>query len=218
MDSAKFEEVSVEPGSTSYFSAPSSGLDPNLFLGNRIKPWVRNNIIRLLYEHLVIRYSDPTKWTHVWLAGSGVSYQWSASRDPGDLDCLVGVNYPMFRKHNLEFGSLSDTEIAAMFNEGFNQDLIPKTKNWNGYELTYYVNVRSDVRDLNPYAAYDLTRDRWTVEPDPTLHAPFLRAWEQQSDRDHATATELVARYTSALADIKAAPNDAYREIGRAHV
>ena len=211
MDSARFEEVSVEPGSTSYFSAPSTGLDPNLFLGNRIKPWVRNNIVRLLYEHLVVRYSDPTKWTHVWLAGSGVSYQWSASRDPGDLDCLVGINYPVFRRYNMEFTSLSDSEIASMFNEDFNEDLIPKTKNWNGYELTYYVNAQSDVRNLNPYAAYDLTLDNWTVEPDPTLHAPFLRAWEQQSERDHATATELIARYSSALSDIKSAPNDAYR-------
>ena len=209
---AKFGEVvDISPGSTSYFSTPDSGLDPNLFSGNRIKSWVRNNITRLLFDHLALQYSGPSKWAHVWLAGSGVSYQWSANRDPGDLDCLVGINYPLFRQHNLEYAGLSNAEIASMFNEGFNEDLIPETKNWNGYELTYYVNPQSDIKDINPYAAYDLTEDNWTVEPNPSDHAPFSRAWEQQSNRDYNVAMELVSRYQLALADIKSAPNDAYR-------
>jgi hypothetical protein len=212
MDSAKFEPVTeFEPGSTSYFSAPSSNLDPNLFFGDRIKPWVRNNVTRMLFEYLAVRYTEPAKWARLWLAGSGVSYQWSAERDPGDLDCLVGINYPVFRKLNYEYAGFSDAEIASMFNEDFNTDLLPKTKNWHGYELTYYVNAQSDIRDLNPYAAYDLTSDDWTVEPDPSAHAPYSKAWEQQSQRDYDTATELLARYSSALADIKSAPNDAYR-------
>jgi hypothetical protein len=209
---SKFEQVDgLHESQTSYFSAPNTDLDPNLFFGNRLKPWVRNNISRLLFDHLGVRYSAPNKWVHIWLAGSGVSYQWSAERDPGDLDCLVGINYVEFRKANYEYAGLSDQEIASMFNEGFNLDLMPNTKNWNGYELTYYVNARSDIKDLNPYAAYDLTNDNWTVEPDRSAHAPYSRSWEQQSQRDYDTATELVSRYSAALSDIKTAPNDAYR-------
>ena len=209
---AKFDEVvSIYPESTSYFSKPETGLDPNLFSGDRIKSWVRNSILRLLIDHLVIQYAYPEKWVHAWLAGSGVSYQWSAARDPGDLDCLVGIDYPTFRRLNLDLAGLSDVEIASMFNEGFNQDLIPQTKNWHGYELTYYVNPQSDIRDINPYAAYDLTEDNWTVEPNPSIAAPHSRAWEQQAKRDYDMAMEIVSRFQVALADLKASPNDAYR-------
>jgi hypothetical protein len=111
----------------------------------------------------------------------------------------------------MEYMGLSDAEIASMFNEDFNADLLPKTKNWHGYELTYYVNPQSDIKDINPYAAYDLTEDNWTVEPDPNIHAPYSRAWEQQSKRDYDVAMELVSRYQLALSDIRSAPNDAYR-------
>lgn len=209
---AKFGEVvDIHPGSSSYFSAADEGLDPNLFTGTNLKPWVRNNITRILFEYLAKQYSEPAKWAHVWLAGSGVSYQWSASRDPGDLDCLVGINYPLFRRLNLDYAGLSDVEIASMFNEDFNEDLLSKTKDWHGYELTYYVNPQSDIRDINPYAAYDLTEDNWTVEPAINAHAPHSRVWEQQAKRDYDTAMELVSRYQLALSDIKSAPNDAYR-------
>jgi hypothetical protein len=209
---AKFGEVvDIYPGSSSYFSLPDKGLDPNLFSGTTIKSWVRNSINRILFDHLALQYSEPYKWAHVWLAGSGVSYQWSASRDPGDLDCLVGINYPVFRRLNLEYAGLSDAEIASTFNEGFNADLLPETKNWHGYELTYYVNPQSDIQDINPYAAYDLTEDNWTVEPNPSASAPYSRSWEQQSKRDYDMAMEIVSRYQLALNDTKSAPNDAYR-------
>jgi hypothetical protein len=39
----------------------------------------------------------------VWLAGSAVSYQWSAAREPGDLDVLIGVDYIQFRKAHPEY-------------------------------------------------------------------------------------------------------------------
>jgi hypothetical protein len=208
---AKFGEVGITPDSTSYFSTPSSDLDPNIFMGNRIKPWVRNNISRILFDYLAVRYNAPAKWITMWLAGSGVSYQWSAARDPGDLDCLVGIDYYNFRKLNSEYAGLSNVEIAAMFNEDFNADLLPTTKDWHGYELTYYVNPQSDIRDINPYAAYNLTEDNWTVEPSPYTHAPYSKAWEQQAQRDYDFAMDLLAKYSSALSEIKSATNEAYR-------
>lgn len=203
--------VSIVPSSTSYFSQPSSELDPRLFAGHHIRPWVRNGILSLLDGHLGRQYVAPERWSTAWLAGSGVSYQWSADRVPGDLDCLVGIDYPRFRENNPEYVGLSDTEISKLLNEGFNADLMPGTEDWHGYELTFYVNPgATDIRSINPYAAYDLTSDSWTVEPDPRP-AGFSRSWEQQAHRDWEMASEIVRRYSQALTDLRAAPNPAYR-------
>lgn len=210
--SNRFSEVDVSPSSTSYFSKPETELDPRLFIGTTLRPWVRNGIKRLLFEHLGIRYTNPDRWVSMWLAGSGVSYQWSASRDPGDLDCLIGINYPVFRQYNQEYVGLSNEEIAKMLNEGFYESLMPKTKSWEGYELTYYVNPQSDIRDINPYAAYDLMSDSWTVFPDKSPELPYSRSWEQRAKKDYDTAIELVSRYTQALSEVRSnASNTAYR-------
>lgn len=210
--SNRFSEVDVSPSSTSYFSKPETELDPRLFIGTTLRPWVRNGIKRLLFEHLGIRYTNPDRWISMWLAGSGVSYQWSASRDPGDLDCLIGINYPVFRQYNQEYVGLSNEEIAKMLNESFYESLMPKTKSWEGYELTYYVNPQSDIRDINPYAAYDLMSDSWTVFPDKSPELPYSRSWEQRAKKDYDTAIELVSRYTQALSEVRSnASNTAYR-------
>lgn len=203
--------VGITPGSTSYFSTPSDDLDPRLFQGDQLRPWVRNGILRILFDHLAVRYNEPNKWVSAWLAGSGISYQWEAAREPGDLDCLVGIHFPEFRRYNREFVGLSDEEIASMFNEGFNNDIMPQTREWEGYELTYYVNPQTDIRDINPYAAYDLVSDTWTVRPDKHTGMQFSRSWEQQSQRDYENAVALIQRYGQALTDIRATGNPAYR-------
>ena len=201
----------LEPGSTSYFSEPSDNLDPHLFQGTQLKDWVRSGILSLLFDYLARNYSEPRKWTDAWLAGSGVSYQWSAARDPGDLDCLIGIDYVSFRSNNSEYAGLSNHEIAAMFNERFSQDLTPTTRNWEGYELTFYVNQQSDITDINPYAAYDLVSNTWTVAPEKNPQPPYVRSWEQRAQRDHDTAVQLVGRYNNALSEIKRASNPAHR-------
>lgn len=204
--------VSISPSSTSYFSQPSSELDPKLFAGMHLRPWVRNGVLSLLMHHLMRNYTAPERWAVAWLAGSGVSYQWSADRVPGDLDCLVGIDYHRFRENNPEFVGLSDAEISAHFNEEFNNDLMPETSDWNGFELTFYVNSgATDIRAINPYAAYDLTHDRWTVEPDPRMHAPFSRAWDQKVERDLDQTHEIIRAYAKALTDVQATTNPAYR-------
>ena len=201
----------ITPGSTSYFSAPALVLDPTLFQGEELRHWVRMGILSQLFDYLGTHYTSPGTWAHVWLAGSGVSYQWEAARNPGDLDCLIGINYVLFRQSNPEFASLSDEEIAKNFNDGFNAELMPKTRNWEGYELTYYVNPQSDIRDINPYAAYDLTKDTWTVKPDRNPQPPYSRAWENHAQRDHDTAVEMVKRYTDALNEVRNSTNPAYK-------
>lgn len=211
MNSQYMDVPPVSPSATSYFSAPSSELDPKLFQGSELEPWVREGILSMLFEYLGKNFSNPHQWTHAWLAGSGVSYQWAAARQPGDLDCLVGIDYVKFRQNNPEFGGYSDVEISKTFNEGFNEEIMPNTRNWNGYELTYYVNPQSDIRDINPYAAYDLTLDSWTVKPDMNPQPPYSRMWEQSAKRDEDTAAELVRRYSDALNELRNTTNPAYR-------
>ena len=201
----------ITPGSTSYFSAPSLVLDPTLFQGEELKNWVRTGILSMLFEYLGRNFTAPHKWARAWLAGSGVSYQWEASRTPGDLDCLVGIDYVKFRENNPEYVGFSDVEIAKELNEGFNAELMPNTSNWEGYELTYYVNPQSDIRDINPYAAYDLIADLWTVKPDTNPQPPYSRAWENYAQRDHDTAVEMVNRYKDALNEVRNTSNPAYR-------
>jgi len=206
-----YEAPEITPGSTSYFSEPSSELDPKLFQEEQLLPWVRNGVLSMLFDYLGKNYTAPNTWTHVWLAGSGVSYQWAAARQPGDLDCLIGIDYIKFRQSNQEFAGYSDKEIARTFNEGFSAELMPNTRNWEGYELTYYVNPQSDIRDINPYAAYDLTTDSWTVKPDVNPQPPYSRAWEQRIIRDEANAKDLINRYSSALSEVRNATNPAHR-------
>lgn len=197
---------------TSYFSEPEKMLDPTLFQGRVLQSWVRTGIVALLNDFLGVHYRHPELWSRPWLAGSGVSYQWSANRQPADLDCLIGVDYLQFRKANPEFAGLSDTEISEQMNEEFREELQPKTANWNGYELTFYVNPgATDIRSIKPYAAYDLKYDEWTVHPDPNQKAPVQPAWDSVVASDAQLASQAHTRYTQALNDVQTSHNDALR-------
>jgi len=197
---------------TSYFSAPSATLDPTLFEGRVLRSWARTGILAMLNDFLNIHYRHPELWAHPWLAGSGVSYQWSADREPKDLDCLVGVNFIQFRKANPEFAGLIDKEIAGMLNEEFRENLQLQTDNWNGFELTFYVNpTGTDIRNIKPYAAYDLKYDEWTVTPDPSAHAPINSEWDRIADSDKDKADQVVTRFNAALNDVQNSYNEPLR-------
>jgi hypothetical protein len=187
---------------TSYFSAPSQILDPTLFEGRTIRSWVRQGLLTLLYDFYAKEYRHAELWSHAWIAGSGVSYQWEAARSPGDLDVLVGVDYVDFRRANPEYSGLSDREISFQMNEEFRTGLQPKTANWNNYEVTFYVNPgATDIRTIHPYAAYDLKFNEWTVTPDPGATAPSPPAWESVAHNDRVMAAQASARFLQAKQD-----------------
>ena len=200
--------VEVEPSETSYFAPSAAGLDPRLFRDSKLVPAVRSAVLRILFEHLKAHYYNPEAYTHVWLAGSAVSYQWSAARKPADLDCLIGINYLQFRQSNPEYKALSDKQIASMFNEDFRTALHPHTGNFlDAYELTFYVNVKSDIISIKPYAAYSLTNDDWTVQPE-VRKAPVNKMWDRKVAQDTSMATEILSRYSKALTSIGSATTD----------
>jgi hypothetical protein len=203
--------VQLQGSPTSYFSAPEEELDPDLFTNTTIKSWVRNGLLEKLMSFLNAGYRHPDTWTRVWIAGSAVSYQWSADREPADLDVLIGVDYLKFRKAHPEYMGLSDLEISKMLNEDFRNNLQPETENWNGFEVTFYVNPgATDIRTINPYAAYDLTHNEWTVFPSKEA-APENKDWESLVLKDKSKASDIVSRYSQALTELKGSQNDAAR-------
>jgi hypothetical protein len=197
--------------STSYFSAPAPTLDPTLFEGRQLKAWVRSGIQTLLHDSMGLSYRHQELWAHAWLAGSGVSYQWSADRQPKDLDCLVGIDFVQFRKANPEYSGLLDKEIADELNEHFSEKLQKKTEDWNGFELTFYALVTPDIRQIRPYAAYDLKYDEWTVTPDPSQQPPSNPEWDSVIESDTVGANQSYNRYQAALQDYKLTTSDATR-------
>lgn len=208
----------LEPAETSYFSKPSVGLDPRLFKNGNFKGSVRSAILQLLFNHLNARYTGAEAWSHVWLAGSGVSYQWAAHRNPGDLDCLIGINYPSFRSSNTRFTGLSDQEIASMLNEEFREYLHPITNRFLGsFELTFYVNVRSNIVDIKPYAAYSLTNDDWTVSP--TFETIEISPdWSAKAESDRQFAISVLSKYIAAKNKYEQATNEAVKANARSEM
>lgn len=208
---AQAHPVEVEPSETSYFSTSTAGLDPRLFREGKFVPAVRSSILRILFDYLKANYQSPEAWATVWLAGSAVSYQWTAARKPADLDCLIGINYLMFRQANETYKAFSDKQLADMLNEGFRNDLHPLTDDFlNAYELTFYVNVKSNILDIKPYAAYSLTQDDWTVQPELKT-APSNKSAERRADLDKSMTVEILSRYSRALSDVGAATTDTAR-------
>lgn len=194
----------IAPKSTSYFSRPESSLDPRLFgEDNHMHQEVRQDLLSKFDDHMRSRYTGHESWSRVWLAGSGASYQWAAARDPGDLDMLVGVDYPKFRYLNPQYARLSDGEISKYMTQQFREDLSPSTAAWSppthsesNYEVTWYSNPAShDIRAIKPYAAYEIRKRRWDVEPDPN---PVQPSYDAKAEQDRAHASTIVKRYLNA--------------------
>ena len=199
--------IAIEPGETSYFAPSAPGLDPRLFRGSKLIPQVRSSILRILFDHASRHYRSADTYLNVWLAGSAVSYQWTAARNPADLDCLIGINYLKFRQANPEYKALSDKQIAQMFNQDF-RELSKSTEEFMGnFELTFYANVNANILDIKPYAAYSLTLDDWTVKPE-VKGQPKNKTADLKASRDTAMANDIISRYSKALSDIHAATTD----------
>lgn len=201
--------VQVAAGASSYFTAPTTRLDPNLFdtdefMHHRVRAWLVNTVV----DELAVKgFRGMGTWLRVWLAGSGASYQWSAARDPGDLDILLGVDYVAFRQAHVEYTGLSDKEISDDINDALQEELWERTSRQQlgkgTYEVTWYVNPGStDIRNINPYAAFDVDRNAWSVRP-IELPAAGPGEWFDQSysdavNRDKQRAEEIVTRYNNA--------------------
>ena len=215
-----YAPVDLSEGSTSYFSVPESALDPSLFDGSHMKPDVRSWIISTVHGFLAKRYMHPESWTRLWVAGSGVSFQWAADRDPADLDVMLGVDYVRLRQSNPDLSGFSDLEIARLLNQQLHDELYPQVSHTSighsNFEVTVYVNpgVGSSVDDLkiiNPYAAYDVTQDEWSVPPNPKPMIRVHPSWDVSVETDRQRADEILRRYGDLLTQVQNATNPAHR-------
>lgn len=207
-----YTPVGITAGASSLDIPPAPELDPELFVGTRMRAGVRMDLLSTVMTYMGSLYSGHDQWLRVWVAGSGVSFRWHAAHDMKDLDVLLGVQFVTFRSANPGFQGLSNAEIASHLNEGMRRDLWPHTSAWREqFEVTWYVNPGSwDIAAIKPYAAYDLIQDGWTVPP--TTDAPRVDPqWEVSAGMYHQRASTIVDRYSDALTGLQAATNPAAR-------
>lgn len=191
----RIEIPDFSAGASGYFSKPQDTLDSDIFyhgsLGFTVRPEVRQHILHTLFKFWKSRgYQHPEAWTTVWLAGSGISYQWAGDRGNGDLDVIMGIDWPTFYQNNPNWGQTGIDEVTDYIDTELRRKLWPRTAHTNfghkAFELTYYVNQdASDIRNIHPYAAYDLTSDHWTVKP------PQHTAYDQDPGTPSWQATAL---------------------------
>lgn len=155
------------------------GLDHRLWEPNgKLKADVRKWIMGTIRDMWNPLYRDWAKWSIVYFAGSEAS-EWTSPELEGnnDFDVLVGVDYDKFRECNPTFDHMSNQEITDMLNKGFrshNGTVMLKIdgKMTGPWDRTTYVNPESyDIRKIKPYAAYDVSNDKWVVKP------PHLPHW-----------------------------------------
>lgn len=154
---------------TAMYGLTQDHLDPRVFDGDHMKPEVRAYGLKTLDEFWRPLYGDWTQWAVLYLAGSGASYWWAGDTD---LDFLIGVDLDRLRQARPANKDATDEEILAHLNAGLISDLRPATPPYqpiagmNPMDVTYYVNPGSyDIRDLHPYAAYNVSTDQWAVRP-----------------------------------------------------
>jgi GNAT superfamily N-acetyltransferase len=149
------------------FGPGKGGLDPRLFNKKKImKPEVAAVILGDLDAYWAPTYPDWRDWTRVYLAGSEAS-EWYGNND---FDTLLGIDHARLRKSHPEFDGMTDDDIDAYLTTGLRENLNNEDwiAPWDGqvWHRTYYVNPNSwEIRDIKPYAAYDITRKKWAVEP-----------------------------------------------------
>jgi hypothetical protein len=204
----EFPELEEHVGASGYFSQPAIILDPQLFEGTELKPDVRQEILHLLFDYLAAKYHSANEWTMAWLAGSGISYQWAADRGNGDLDVLLGIDYTEFVNANPAFSGMDRYDISYIINDDLRTHLWPTTSlvtfhrgDDRAYEVTYYLNFDTEqyddsIKRIHPYAAYNLTENKWTVEPENNPVRDIPKEYEEQAHRNRKNAEDLVAYYT----------------------
>ncbi|WPH58882.1 hypothetical protein SEA_LUCKYSOCKE_186 [Streptomyces phage LuckySocke] len=203
----EYPELEEHVGASGYFSQPAMILDPQLFEGTELRFDVRSRILSLLFDYLSDRYSGAAEWTMAWLAGSGISYQWAADRGNGDLDVLLGIDYTKFVDANPAFSGMDRYDISYIFNDDLRNNLWPQTAmvtfnrgDERAYEITYYLNFDTEmyddsIKDIRPYAAYNLTENHWTVEPESNPVRDIPEEYERQANANRMAAEELVRFY-----------------------
>jgi 8-oxo-dGTP pyrophosphatase MutT (NUDIX family) len=173
------------------FGEAKTTLDPRLFMGDTMKPEVRDWIMARIGSVWYPLYHGWQQWARIYLAGSEATYWWGNN----DLDTLIGIQHDLFRSDNPEFDQMSDTEIDQMLTQQFRETINnedahvpfdPKDEVWH---TTFFVNPNSwDIRKIKPYGAYEIISAEWYVRP-PDVPKNWGPQYWDESTWDHAEAT-----------------------------
>ena len=202
---------STEGGHSGYLSAPEATLDPNLFDGELLKGAARHAIINPLVRYLTgdLDLDKVTSWLRIWLAGSGITYQWAGN---DDLDVMLGINRAKFDKANPAWAADGDDDLGAWLNGKLKSELWPTTADLplgqHSYEVTYFYSGTDDIRRIHPYAAIDVMTGKWVVRPPqlpPDPAALYPQDWFEKAEADHQYTQYLAGRYRKHLSALQAA-------------
>lgn len=155
-----------------YWGPNSEENDQRLFDGEHLRPEVREDILdRLNHFFDDHGYVGWREWAKVYFAGSEAA-KWAPFN--GDFDIIIGINWPDFREANPQHEDENDLQVATEMTDGLwkhvNVDSyyfhLDDGKTVGPFDRTFFVNPLAwDIRKLHPYAAYDVTDDRWAVKP-----------------------------------------------------
>jgi len=198
-------EVDEGSSSSGFWGKPVPDLDPRLIdpITGNFRADIREEILNRLYGFWSKLYAEPETWSTVWCAGSALSHQYMEHEQP-DLDILIGVDYDKFYAANIQFAGTSQGALSERFNDEFRRLLDPETANlFGGFEVTFYVNPgATNITDINPYAAFNLSDNTWTVSPvdvppdwDPRTYFP--QEWWKTIDAEIDNARLTVHQYDS---------------------
>lgn len=155
-----------------YWGPNSAQNDQRLFVGSRLRPEVRQDILgRVGHFFDGNGYTGWQQWAKVYFAGSEAA-KWAPFN--GDFDVLIGIDWPAFRQQHPEQAQKNDLQVSTAMTDG-----LWKSANVDGYyftladgkkvgpfDRTFFVNpVAWDIKKIRPYAAYDVTADKWAVPP-----------------------------------------------------
>jgi hypothetical protein len=149
------------------FSTQKQHLDPAIFTpAEQMWPQVRDWCLSEVNYFWQPRYGSWWEWAKIYLAGSTASYWWTGDND---FDLLVGVDSVKCHRAHPEL-PVDQPELCAHFNEefkeGFNREEVAVPGHAEPYSLTLYANPYSyDIRNIRPYAAYDISDNIWAVHP-----------------------------------------------------
>ena len=202
------QQVELEPSSGGYFIAPKGVLDERLFEGDILHEGIRQQLLQMLYGFWASRYADAESWSTAWIAGSQITPQW---REKGDLDILIGIDMPRLLRANPNFKGFPEKVIAKHLNTELREGLWEDDL-WGWAEATFYVNPKTgtDIRNINPYAAYNLTTGEWDVVP-PELPSDWSeesipRDWQETVNNEIAQAATIVDRFETARRELDGVP------------
>lgn len=152
-----------------YWGPNSAQNDQRLFDGDHLRPEVRQDILERVGS-VLDKYGEWRKWATVYFAGSEAA-QWQPFN--GDFDVLISADWSEFREEESWYEELDDAELAHLLTEDLWRHAnisdyyftLADGRKVGPFDRTFFVIAAPDIRDIRPYAAYNVTDDDWTVHP-----------------------------------------------------